>query len=62
MKISILPLIMFVALAFGCTGKNADGTPNISNADTSHTGKPLTRDSTAKAPKDAAHQKEQHIR
>lgn len=51
--------MIIVALTAACSGKNADGTPNVSSGDTSHTKRSLpvdsTIDSTSNAPADVKH-------
>ena len=51
--------MIVIALTAACSGKNADGTPNASRGDTSHTNQSLpvdsTTDSTSNAPADVKH-------
>ncbi len=44
--------MIIVALLSSCSGKNAEGTPNISNGDTTQIDKQATADSTSNAPAD----------
>ncbi|WP_231427803.1 hypothetical protein [Pedobacter sp. Leaf250] len=58
MKNIFFPIIIIVALFSACSGKNADGTPNVSNGDSTQIDKPATADSTdstTNAPADVKH-------
>ena len=59
MKNILFSLTVILLLLSACSGKNADGTPNVSTGDTTQHDKPTTgdtiADSTTNAPSDVKH-------